>query len=78
MAKEPDHSEQKRPKQFNAYLKYSGLAIQLVATIGVSGWLGYWLDNYLELKYPIFIILFTLSAFTGVMYHLYRSINNQE
>ncbi len=77
MAKEPDHLDQKRPKQFNAYLKYSGLAIQLMGTIGVSGWFGYLLDNYLELQYPIFIILFTLSAFTGVMYHLYRSFNQE-
>jgi len=78
MAREPDHSDPKKLKPFNAYLKYSGLAVQLVATIGVSGWLGYLLDDYLKLKYPVFIILFTLVSFAGVMYHLYQSINKSD
>jgi F0F1-type ATP synthase assembly protein I len=75
MAKDQGPSDQKKPKQFNTYLKYSGLAVQLVVTIGVAGWLGYRLDKYLALKYPIFIVVFTLIAFTGVMYLLFRSLN---
>lgn len=75
MAKDPDPSDKKEPKQFNSYLKYSGLAVQLVGTIGLAGWLGYLLDNFLEWGFPLFIIVFTLIAFSGVMFQLYRSMN---
>ena len=76
MDKDPGPSDQSKPKQYNSYLKYTGLAFQLVVTIGVAGWLGYLLDKYLELTFPLFIILFTISAFVGIMYRLYKAINN--
>lgn len=77
MAKDQGPSDQNKPKPYNTYLKYSGLAIQLVVTIGVAGWLGHLLDNYLDLRFPLFIVIFTIAAFAGVLYQLYRSINKQ-
>ena len=76
MVKDPEPSDKKEPKPYNTYLKYSGLAIQLVVTIGVAGWLGYLLDSYLSFGFPIFTITFTLASFGGSFYQLYRSINN--
>ena len=74
----PEPSPNKKPsRQSNAYLKYSGLAFQLLAAIGVCGWLGFKLDNYLEIKFPVFLLLFGFLAFGGMMYQIYRSINNQ-
>lgn len=75
MGKVPEPSGKKEPKQYNSYLKFSGLAVQLVVTIGLAGWLGYLLDNYLELGFPLFIIVFTLLAFSGTMFLLYKSMN---
>ena len=75
MAREQDPSDPKKPSPSDAYLKYSGLAIQLVATIGIAGWLGHWLDGYLSLKFPLFLVLFVTGAFSGVMLKLYRSLN---
>lgn len=75
MDKDPEPLDKKKPKAFNNYVKYSGLAFQLVGTIGLAGWLGYLLDNYLGLKFPLFILIFTLTAFTGTIYSLYRSFN---
>lgn len=75
MDKDQDPSDQKKQSQSNSYLKYSSLAFQLVFTIGAAGWLGYLLDAYLELRFPLFIIVFTISAFAGVIYKLYRSLN---
>jgi F0F1-type ATP synthase assembly protein I len=68
-----DPSDKKKP--VNAYLKYSGLAFQLLGAIGVSGWLGYKLDQYLSLKFPAFMMLFGFLAFAGIMYQVYKSIN---
>lgn len=58
-----------------SYLKYSGLAFQMLAAIGVAGWLGYLLDGRLELKFPAFMLLFGFMAFGGMMYQIYRSVN---
>ena len=60
------------------YMKYSGLGLQLLLTIGVAGWLGYLLDQYLTLKFPIFMITFGFMAFGVSIYQLYRSIRKEE
>ena len=70
----PEPSLNKKPSQSNTYLKYSGLAFQLLAAIGVCGWLGYLLDKRLNLT-PLFTLLFGFLAFGGMMYQIYRSIN---
>lgn len=67
--------EQKSKRQVNNYMRYSGLGIQLLLTIGVAGWLGYKLDGYLALKFPVFMLLFGFMAFGGSMYQIYRSLN---
>jgi hypothetical protein len=66
-----------KKKPVNSYLKYSGLAFQLLATLGVSGWLGYELDQYLAFKFPVFMLLFGFLAFGGTMYQIYRSLNQE-
>ena len=55
-------SDPKR-REPNTYLKYSSLAFQLFATIGIAGWLGYKLDNYLALSFPAFMISFIFISF---------------
>lgn len=75
MARDQDPSDPKKQKPYNTYLKYSGLAFQLVITIGVGGWLGYKLDSYLGMKFPLFLLLFGMGSFAGAMYQLFRSIN---
>ncbi len=77
MGKDQGPSDQKKPKPINTYLKYSGLAFQLLITIGVAGWLGHKLDNYLEIRFPLFMLLLGLGAFGGTIYQLYRSINQE-
>lgn len=64
-------------KGTNAYLKWSGLAFQLLGGIGLFGWLGYKLDNHLELKFPVFMLLFGFLVFGGIMYQVYKSVKNQ-
>jgi F0F1-type ATP synthase assembly protein I len=72
---EPEASDQKKQKPSNDFLKYSGLGIQLLAGIGVAAWLGYKLDQYSQLKFPLFLLTFVFIAFGGMMYQLYRSLN---
>ncbi len=59
----------------NKFLKYSSLGLQLLATIAAAGWIGYQLDKYLKLSFPAFLLGFILISFAGMMYKLYRSLN---
>lgn len=68
-------SPNRKLKPYNNYLKYSSLGFQLLAAIGVFGWLGYLLDRRLEFKFPIFMLSFGFLAFGGMMYQIYRSVN---
>jgi hypothetical protein len=72
---DPDPLEQKKQKPSDSYLKYSGLGLQLLLTIGVAAWGGYKLDMYLGLKFPAFLLTFVFVAFGGSMYLLYRALN---
>jgi hypothetical protein len=67
--------EDDQKKTVNNFLKYSGLGMQMMATIGIAAWLGLKLDQYLELKFPAFLLTFVFVAFGGMMYQLYRSLN---
>ncbi len=67
-------SPNKKSKATNNYYRYSSLAFQMLAAIGIFGWLGYLLDDYLEQTFPAFMLLFGFLAFAGMMYQIYRSI----
>lgn len=76
MEQSPDPSPRKRkPSHYNSYLRYSGLAIQLLAAIVVTGWLGYKLDQWLGFEFPLFMLLLGLVGFGGSLYQVYRSFN---
>lgn len=72
---EPEASDPKKPKPSNDFLKYSSLGIQIVLGIGLAAWLGHKLDQYLDLKFPAFLLGFVFITFGGMMFQLYRSIN---
>ena len=76
MAASPEPSQpSKKQSQSNSYLRYSGLAIQLLAAIGIFGWLGYKLDQWLELRYPVFMMVLGLLAFAGSLYRVIKTMN---
>jgi hypothetical protein len=64
-----------KPNPSNNYLKYSHLGLQLLLGMGLAGWLGYLLDNFLKLNFPAFMLTFGLLAFGGMMYQIYRTLN---
>jgi hypothetical protein len=64
--------EEKSPGNF---LKYTNLGLQLLLVIGVSSWAGWKIDEYLGFKFPIFLLFLMLLSFGGMMYKLYRSLN---
>jgi hypothetical protein len=65
--------EEKNPQ--NNFLKYSNLGMQLLFAIGFCSWLGLKIDQNLELKFPAFLLMFMLLSFAGMLYKIYRSLN---
>lgn len=63
-----DNNKENLPKKKRKnYLKYSGLAFQMIATLLLGTLVGYWLDNYLQTT-PLFLIVFLLLSVAGSMY----------
>jgi hypothetical protein len=77
MAESPEPSRNKKPNQSNSYLKYSGLAVQLLATIGVLGWIGHRIDLWRGLKFPVWMLTLGFFGFVGTMYQVYKAITKE-
>ncbi|MBL7852528.1 MAG: AtpZ/AtpI family protein [Cyclobacteriaceae bacterium] len=60
--------------RYSSFLKYSGFAFQLLGGIGVAGWLGYRLDEYLSLGFPAFMLLFIVMTLSGMLYQMNRKL----
>lgn len=67
-------TKKQKPNQLNSYLKYSGLAIQMTITIGLMAFIGYKLDIYFALKFPVFLLVLVFSSLFGSIYLLYKSL----
>ena len=72
----PSKQAQKQESR-NSYLKFSGLAIQMVVTIGLMTYLGFKIDGWLELKIPVFLVVFSMSSLIGFIYILLRTTNKE-
>jgi ATP synthase protein I len=56
------------------YIKYSGIAFQMIAIILVFTYGGFWLDGKIELKIPVFTILGILIGIALSLYQILRSL----
>jgi F0F1-type ATP synthase assembly protein I len=72
-----EDNSQNQKKPVNAYMKYSGLAFQLLGSMAILGWLGYKLDQKLSLEFPVFMLLFGFLGFGAVMYKAYKSLKQE-
>ena len=66
------NSKEKKSKQLKSYVRYSGLAFQILAVIGIGIWLGYWLDGQTGWRVPIFTLLGAMLSLTAVIVYLIR------
>ncbi len=61
--------------QRKGYVKFAGLAFQMLAAILLGVWLGMKLDQWLGFKYPIFTIVLAFLMLLGGMYYLVKSVS---
>jgi ATP synthase protein I len=64
--KDPAKKTENNP--VNAYAKYTGLGIQMIAIILVSVWGGIKLDELLSFKTPVFTIILSLLGVFAAIY----------
>ena len=62
------------PDRLRAFAKYSGIAFQMLATIGLSAWAGTWLDGHFANKNPWWTICLMLFGVLAALYQVIRSL----
>jgi F0F1-type ATP synthase assembly protein I len=70
-----DNSKNKKnsSSETSSYVRYSGLAFQMMVTIGLGVWGGIKLDEWLGLR-PLFTVSLSLLAVIGSLVQLIRGL----
>ncbi|GGG45814.1 AtpZ/AtpI family protein [Hymenobacter glacieicola] len=63
--------------RMRAVARYSGIAAQMMATIGLSTWAGYWLDKHFQTKTPWFTLSLMLLGLFAALYNVIRSVTKE-
>jgi ATP synthase protein I len=67
-----------RQDQLKPYLKYSGLAFQMIGTLIAAAYAGMWLDEKQGNKNPWWTIGFMVVAMVGSIYMVIRSVTGKQ
>jgi len=63
----PKPLKEKRPP-LESYARYSSLAFQMFAIIGIGIFGGFKLDRWIGLKFPVFTVVFSLLSVAAAIY----------
>lgn len=66
-----------KPK-VNSYVRYSSMVFQMAVVIGLGVWGGRQLDNYLEMKFPVFTLVLLFAAIFGGMYWTLKDLTRKK
>ena len=56
------------------WLKFTQIGLQMMLTIGLGTWFGYWLDGKLENKNPIYTLILSLASIGISLYNVIRQL----
>ena len=68
----------KKPKQLNKYVKFSGMAFQMGAVIGLGAWGGVQLDEKFQNESKLFTIILSLASIFIAMYLVIKDVINMQ
>ena len=74
MTPEPHKPADSPAEQANNVAKYSGIAFTMLAIIGLSAWLGTWLDGHFHNKTPYYTVGLMLLGLFVALYQVIRSL----
>lgn len=72
----PHHNNNKK-SSLSDYAKYSGLAIQMLATILICVYLGHLFDKWTQWKFPAGILSGMFIGLFGALYPVFKSTGNK-
>ena len=75
MSNESKKNEQNGPP---AYVKYIGLSFQLFGVIGGGTWLGWWIQQKSDMKFPLWLLLFCFASIGIAFYQLIKSMQQDK
>jgi len=70
-----DNEEKKKTGGTPVYVKYIGLSFQLFGIIGAGTWFGWWVQQKSEMKFPVWLLLFSFLSVAIAFYQLWMSAN---
>ena len=65
---------QKNKKRFDAFIKYSSLAFEMMAMIAVSTFLGFKIDQWMNNQFRLFTLLLMVFSVIGSVYYFIRKL----
>ena len=76
---EPENENQKETnrKSANVFMRYSGMAFQMIAVLLVAAYSGQWLDNHYQNEQPWFTLVLLLIGVTASMYLIIKTVTRQ-
>lgn len=75
MLEEPNHN--KKNKTTPNFIKYTGVAFQMLVTIGLFTFIGYKIDEYKSIDNFIFTAVFGIVGVGASLYQVVRSLNKK-
>jgi len=64
-----DRKYKEPKKKFDDFIRYSNLAFEMMAIMGIGTWVGWLIDSWLDLKFPIFLLIFMILSVVGAIYY---------
>lgn len=71
----PNDLKQKPTNRLNSYAKFSGVAFQMIAIIGLGTYGGVKLDEKYPNKHSLFTIILSLLSVAIAMYYVIRQVS---
>ncbi|WMJ72507.1 AtpZ/AtpI family protein [Cytophagaceae bacterium ABcell3] len=78
MSRQSNNRQSQKKRPLEAYIKYSGLAMQMIMLMLIAVWAGSKLDAYFEVKNRLFTIFLLLFSVIGSVYLVIKSLLNNK
>jgi len=63
---------QKPKKKLDDFIRYSNMAFEMIAIMGIGTWSGILIDDWLELGFPVFTLVLMILSVVGAIYNAIR------
>ena len=71
-AKKKDEDTDRVRRNYNSYLRFTGLGFTMIGIILAFTFGGWWLDKQLAWKFPLFTVALSLLGIIGSMVYLFK------